>query len=81
MSTLGAREANCSVSKILRGAESAKTMIVARNGRAVARLGPAALRPTSEKQRRDAHRRLMKLLEQGLDFGGRKFTRDELHER
>lgn len=81
MSSVGAREANRSFSKILREAESGKTVIITRNGKPVARLEPVDLRPSTEKERRKAHKRLMALLDKGLDFGGRKFTRDEMHER
>ena len=87
MPTVGAREANRSFSKILREAESGKTITITRNGRPVARLEPATflkpvdLRPKSKKGREAAHKRLMELLDKGLDFGGRRFTRDEMHDR
>jgi prevent-host-death family protein len=86
MPTIGAREANRSFSKILREAESGKTVTITRNGRPVARLEPVVrqtpvdLRPKSKKAREEAHRQLMELLDKGLDFGGRRFTRDEMHE-
>lgn len=80
--TVGAREANRSFSKILKEAENGKTIIITRNGKPVARLEPVIRkRDLSEEERNAAHDRLMKLLEKGLDFGGRRFTRDEMHER
>jgi prevent-host-death family protein len=81
MHTVGAREANRSFSKILKEAENGKSITITRNGRPVARLEPVDLRPKSEKERLEAHERLMKLLDKGLPLGGRGFTRDEMNER
>ena len=87
MTTVGAREANRSFSKILREAENGKTVTITRNGRPVARLEPTpqqrqlARRPKSKKAREKAHKELMELLEKGFDLGGKGFTRDEMHER
>ncbi len=82
MTSVGAREANRSFSKILKEAENGKTITITRNGKPVARLEPVAVKPPlSEEERKAAHARLMKLLEKGLDLGGRRFTRDEMHER
>jgi len=81
MSSIGAREANRSFSRILREAESGKTVIITRNGKPVARLEPAVAKPTSGKAREKAIARMVELMEKGLDFGGRRFTRDELNER
>ncbi len=81
MTTVGAREANRSFSKILREAENGKTVTITRNGRPVARLEPVDLRPKSEEERKAAHKRLMELLDKGLPLGGRRYTRDEMHER
>ncbi|HEY8698940.1 MAG TPA: type II toxin-antitoxin system prevent-host-death family antitoxin [Rhizomicrobium sp.] len=81
MSSVGAREANRSFSRILREAESGKTVTITRNGKPVARLEPALAKPTSGKAREKAISRMVELMEKGLDFGGRRFTRDEMHER
>lgn len=84
MSTVGAREANRSFSKILKEAENGKSITITRNGRPVARLVPApplAVHPKSEEERKAALERLMQRLEQGFDLGGKGFTRDEMHER
>ena len=80
MSSVGAREANRSFSKILREAESGKTVTITRNGKPVAQLVPAAKPPLTGKAREKSLARLMKLLEKGLPLGG-PFTRDEMHER
>lgn len=85
MTTVGAREANRSFSKILREAESGKTVTITRNGRPVARLEPmripARVEAMTEEERKKKHQELMDLLEKGFDLGGKGFTRDEMHER
>ena len=81
MSSIGAREANRSFSRILREAESGKTIVITRNGKPVARLEPAVAKRTPGKAREKAIARMVELMEKGLDFGGRRFTRDELNER
>jgi prevent-host-death family protein len=81
MASIGAREANRSFSKILKEAENGKSITITRNGKPVARLEPVAVKPKSEKSRREAHERLMKTLEKGFNLGGKGFTRDEMHDR
>ncbi len=81
MSSVGAREANRSFSKILKEAESGKTVTITRNGKPVARLVPVGPPPLSNRARKKSLDRLMKLLEKGYDLGGKGFTRDEMHER
>ena len=82
MSSVGAREANRSFSKILKEAESGKTVTITRNGKPVARLEPIIRKPQlSEKEREASRERLRKLLEKGLPLGGHGFTRDEMNER
>ncbi len=78
MSSVGAREANRSFSKILKEAESGKTVTITRNGKPVARLVPAATVPDRDEK---AVRKFLALLEKGFDLGGKGFTRDEMHER
>jgi prevent-host-death family protein len=83
--TVGAREANRSFSKILKEAENGKSITITRNGKPVARLVPApvlaGVESMSEEERKKAHKELMDLLEKGFDLGGKGFTRDEMHER
>ncbi len=85
MSTVGAREANRSFSKILKEAENGETVTITRNGKAVARLVPTAIPPKSaslpKKERDKARKKFLALLEKGFDLGGKGFTRDEMHER
>jgi prevent-host-death family protein len=80
MPIVGAREANRSFSKILKEAENGKTITITRNGKPVARLAPVGKRWKSEAEREKSIARMMKLMEKGLDFGGHRFTRDEMHE-
>ena len=79
MRTVGAREANQQFSRLLREAEEGHEITITRNGRAIARLGPAR-GPKDEKARKKALDEMVQLMEKGLDFGGRRFTRDEMHE-
>jgi len=82
MSSVGAREANRSFSKILKEAESGETVTITRNGKPVARLEPIIPKPQlSEKARKAARARLRKLLEKGLPLGGGPYSRDEMNER
>lgn len=85
MSSVGAREANRSFSKILKEAENGKTVTITRNGKPVARLVPTAIPPKSAampKRARDkALKQFLALLEKGFDLGGEGFTRDEMHDR
>ncbi len=80
MTTVGAREANRSFSKILKEAENGQTVTITRNGKAIAQIGPAQ----SEKERQTREKALaefLAFLEKGFDLGGKGFTRDEMHER
>ncbi|HEY4941789.1 MAG TPA: type II toxin-antitoxin system prevent-host-death family antitoxin [Rhizomicrobium sp.] len=85
MSSVGAREANRSFSKILKEAENGKTVTITRNGKPVARLVPMAIAPAvsrmSKKEREKARARLMALLEKGYDLGGGPYSRDDMHDR
>ena len=82
MSKIGASEANRSFLKLLKEAESGKTVTITRYGKPVARLEPIIRRPKlSEKEREAARERLRKLLEKGLPLGGGPHTRDEMRER
>ncbi|HWA89627.1 MAG TPA: type II toxin-antitoxin system prevent-host-death family antitoxin [Rhizomicrobium sp.] len=85
MTTIGAREANRSFSKILREAENGNPVTITRNGRPVARLVPApvpaAVESMTEEERKAAKQRLMDRLNKGIHLGGHRYTRDEMHER
>ncbi|HEY0302706.1 MAG TPA: type II toxin-antitoxin system prevent-host-death family antitoxin [Rhizomicrobium sp.] len=85
MSSVGAREANRSFSRILKEAENGKSVTITRNGKPVARLVPAAVPPAatamSKKRREKSLTKLMALLEKGYDLGGGPYSRDDMHER
>lgn len=82
MSSVGATEANRSFSKILKEAESGKTVTITRNGKPVARLVPAlASPPLSDKARKKSFDRLLKLLKKGIPLGGGPYSRDEMNKR
>lgn len=79
MRTVGAREANQQFSRLLKEAEEGQEITITRNGKAVAQLVPARAAKQT-KARKKAIEEMVRLLEKGLDLGGRRFTRDEMHE-
>jgi prevent-host-death family protein len=80
MRTVGAREANQRFSELLREVESGKEITVTRNGKPVARIMPAARKTPTGKAREKAIDDMVAAMRKGLNLGGRKFTRDEMHE-
>jgi prevent-host-death family protein len=80
MKTVSAREANQHFSRLLRVAAEGEDVVITRRGKPVAKLVPLA-GPKIDAKRRAARKRLMKLLRKGFNLGGRRFTRDEMHER
>ncbi|HUJ02231.1 MAG TPA: type II toxin-antitoxin system prevent-host-death family antitoxin [Rhizomicrobium sp.] len=81
MSSVGAREANRSFSKILKEAESGKTVTITRNGKPVARLVPAGHSRTPGKAEEKALAEFLALLERGIPLGGGPYSREEMHKR
>ena len=82
MSSVGAREANRSFSKILKEAENGETVTITRNGKPVAQLSPIHASRKSSAEREQAIADMVEAMKNsGLHFGGRRFTRDEMHER
>jgi prevent-host-death family protein len=79
MRTVGAREANQQFSRLLREAEEGHDILITRNGEPVARL-TSAKRHRDAKARAAALKQLEKLMDKGMDLGGRRWTRDEMHE-
>ena len=79
MRIVGAREANQQFSQLLKAAENGEEIKITRNGKVVARLGPE--RPVqNSRARKKAVEEMVRVMRQGLDLGGRKYTRDEMHE-
>ena len=79
MRSISAREANQSFSRLLSDAEHGDTLIITRRGKPVAVLAPYASHQSQE--RAQAIDRLVELMRTGLPLGGRRYTRDEMHER
>ncbi len=80
MKTVPAREANQKFSKLLTEAANGEEVVITKRGKPVARLVPVCQTQTEEERER-AIKRMVKRMRKGLHLGGRKFTRDEMHER
>ena len=79
MRSITAREANQSFSRVLRDAEGGQSVVITRRGQPVAVLSP--YRRADAGDREQAIERVVQLMRRGLPLGGRRFTRDEMHER
>ena len=79
MRMVGAREANQQFSRLLKAAEKGEEIHITRNGKVVARLSPPRT-ARDEKERKKAVEEMMKIIRKGIDLGGRRYTRDEMHE-
>lgn len=80
MKTVSARAANQGFSKLLAEVAKGKEVVITRHGKPVARLVPVQ-DEAAAKKREAAIRRMIKMMERGFPLGGRRFTRDEMHER
>ena len=80
MKTVSAREANHGFSKLLAEAADGAEIVITRRGKPVAKLVPVGTAKNDEERER-AIERMVERMRRGLDLGGRKFTRDEMHER
>ena len=80
MRTVGARDANQKFAELLRQVESGEEITITRNGKPVARLSPARRKTRSERERKAAIAEMVSLMRRGLDLGGRRYTRDEMHD-
>ena len=79
MRAVSAREANQAFSRILQEAEGGESVVITRRGKPGAVLAPyVAYR---SRDREQAIERAVELMRKGLPIGGRRFTRDEMHER
>ena len=80
MRSVSAREANQQFARILGAAEAGEEIVITRRGRPVAVLAPYHVRVlTPEKEA--AIRTVVEMMRRGLVHDGRRFTRDEMHER
>ena len=79
MRAVSAREANQRFSRILQEAEGGEAVVITRRGKPVAVLGPYPAEQSEERERAIEH--IVALMRKGIPLGGRRFTRDEMHER
>lgn len=79
MRAVSAREANQAFSRILQEAESGETVVVTRRGKPVAVIAPYTAHLSRDREAAIEH--IVKLMRKGIPLGGRRFTRDEMHER
>ena len=75
-----ARQANQEFSKLLAAAADGEEIVITRRGKPVAKLVPVAP-ALSAAEREKAIDKMVEMMRKGLRLGGRKFTRDEMHER
>jgi prevent-host-death family protein len=73
-----AGEANQAFENILKRAEHGESIVITRRGRPVAMLTPYA--PFDARERELAVEHIVGLMRKGVPIG-RRFTRDEMHER
>jgi len=73
-----AREANQAFSNILKQAEQGESVVITRRGRPVAMLTPYATSDVRERELAVEH--IVRLMRKGVPIG-RRFSRDEMHER
>jgi prevent-host-death family protein len=80
MKTVTARDANQDFSRLLNEAAEGENIVITRRGRPVAILSPYAA-AARELGREAAVAQILELMRTGVSLGGRRFTRDEMHER
>lgn len=79
MKAVSAREANQGFSRYLAEAEAGEEIVITRRGKPVARLVPE--KPAMTPERQAAIDLVISMMRRGLSNKGRRFTRDEMHER
>ncbi len=80
MSSISAREANQSFSKLLKRVEEGEEVVITKHGKPVARLEPIRKDQTDEERER-AIEELMDSLRKGFHLGGKPPSRDEIYDR
>jgi prevent-host-death family protein len=78
MRAVTAREANQAFSRILKAAESGESVVITRRGEPVAVIAPYR---ASDRAHEHAIEHVVAMMQNGLPLGGRRFSRDEMHER
>lgn len=74
------REANQNFSSCIAEVEAGEHIVVTRRGKPIAEIRPVALNDLDVK-REAARKRLLALMDAGLDLGGKPFTYEERHGR
>jgi len=80
MRSVSAREANQQFARILGAAADGEEIVITRRGKPVAVLAPYRQAPLTPEQEA-AIERVIDMMRRGLVHDGRRFTRDEMHER
>jgi len=78
--TVSAREANQQFARILGEASAGEEIVITRRGKPVAVLAPYR-RQTLTPEQEAAIARVVEMMRRGLVHDGRRFTRDQMHER
>ena len=73
------REANQNFSSCIAEVEAGEALILMRRGRPVAQIIPASAKPDAKREA--ARKKLLAIMDQGLDLGGKPFTYEERHGR
>jgi prevent-host-death family protein len=80
MRSVSAREANQQFARILGEAANGEEIVITRRGKPVAVLTPYR-RAALTLEQEAAIARVIEMMRRGLVHDGRRFTRDEMHER
>jgi len=76
------RQANQGFASYVRAVEQGDAFVITRRGKPVARLVPIEPgRRVLTPEQQAARQRALERMQRGIDMGGARFDRDELHER
>ena len=81
MRRVSLREANQNFAKLIADVEAGEEVVLTRRGRPVARLSPEPAVRRGDPEWQAAYERMVTRLEKGVDLGGLRVNRDELHDR
>ena len=79
MTEYSVADAKNKLPKLIDRALGGEEVVITRRGKPVAVIGPYSARLSQEREQ--AIERLVELMRVGLPLGGRRFSRDEMHER
>ena len=75
------REVNQNFARFIKDVEIGDEIIITRHGRPVARIIGIPSQKILSRAQQQAKKRLLAMMKEGLSLGGKRFNRDELHER